>query len=138
MNIFLTLTIWILLGVSTAYAGRQRGRDPIVWFVLGLLLGMIALILVFILPSIENASEIQVREKGLDFKQESQLPVGYMYKQWFYLTDEQEQKGPFTFDELKEKKISGVINNYSLVWCEEMKEWSTLQELKILTDIQST
>ena len=128
------------MGVATAYVAKQRGRDPIAWFVVGLLLGLIGLIIVFLLP-VSNEDETgqsdqKDRKPSLPTSatpaiSQNPLPNGYLYKQWFFLTVDREQKGPLAFDELKEEWLRGSIKNDSYVWCEEMLEWHTVEELKL-------
>lgn len=133
MELFLSIVIWMILGISTSYAAKERGRDPVLWFVIGLLLGIIGLILVFILPKsgskIKESSEDSNLSAKMLSQQEMLLPADYRLKQWFYLTDEQEQLGPFTFDEITEKKKKAVISDNTFLWCEGLKEWHSYSEL---------
>ena len=53
-------------------------------------------------------------------------------KKWFiYIGDHHE--GPFSVEEVSEKKKSYEVNNESYVWCEGMNDWVMLSEVKELT-----
>ena len=57
MQLFLTITLCLLIGAATAYFANQRGRDPLVWFMVGMLLGIFGLALLFLLPPVLEGEE---------------------------------------------------------------------------------
>ncbi len=48
-------------------------------------------------------------------------------KKWFVYINERHE-GPFTVDEISEKKNSGVVSDDSYVWCEGMPDWVLLSK----------
>lgn len=46
--------IWALFGVVTALAANARGRDPIMWGVIGVIGGVFALIAVCVMEDLSN------------------------------------------------------------------------------------
>nr|MBL8410815.1 hypothetical protein [Dechloromonas sp.] len=43
--------LWILFGIVTALAAHGRGRGTVTWFILGLLLGPLALVAVLVMQN---------------------------------------------------------------------------------------
>jgi hypothetical protein len=139
MLIFFKIFIWLLIGIATAYVAQQKGRDPRIWLFIGLLLGIFGLILVYFLPSVEekkaesSENEIEIFPlSSTEIEPISDLvPQGYKSKKWFYLTQDRQQIGPLSFQELKDKWVSKSLTEDSYVWCEDMPEWHPLSSLKL-------
>lgn len=139
MQLIFSIVIWLILGFYTSYVAQQKGRDPVGWFVGGLVLGIFGLLLVFLLPPVNSkesmSSENEIQISPLSVKdlthQSEHLPSEYENLQWFYLALSREQVGPLTFVELEDAYREGTINKDSFVWCEGMPEWYRLEELKI-------
>ena len=51
----LWLMIWIAFGIVCALAAKPRGRNPAVWFFLGVLFGPFALVAVLVMPAVSSA-----------------------------------------------------------------------------------
>ena len=49
---------------------------------------------------------------------------------YYFYSDGENQKGPFTFEQLKNEKI----NKDTLVWCEGLTDWKPVKEIKELQD----
>jgi len=62
--------IWLLFGIVSAVAASNKGRSGCGWFLLGVLLGPFAIILVLIIP---NLKEIE-KEKTLEQNQSRRVP----------------------------------------------------------------
>lgn len=45
------IILWIALGIVTALAANARGRDPILWLVIGCLTGIFGLIAVLVMEN---------------------------------------------------------------------------------------
>jgi hypothetical protein len=60
------LLIWFLPAIVTGFVASGRGRSGIGWFFIGLVLGWIALILIFVLPSPTNPMPVNVMNGPVD------------------------------------------------------------------------
>lgn len=123
MHLLLSLFLWILMGSAAAYYAQIRGRDPITWFALGMLLGVIALLLLFFLPQLEQ--EV-VLEEGPVFRstEESEMPLGLRY--WYFVNENGQPEGPLPFHRLRDLYSRGKISTVSLIWSEGMSEWKKI------------
>lgn len=146
----LTMILWVLMGTATAYLANQRGRDPYIWFAIGMFLGILAMLLVVILPPAksEEESEADQRNKEIIERRERQVeeqekiesapdlePQSIETKEWFYLDKERKQQGPFSFYVINELWEGGTLNTHTLVWTEGMPEWKKIQEIPDLNEI---
>jgi hypothetical protein len=134
MEIFISLTLWLIMGSLTAYFASQRGRDPIAWFVLGMFLGLLGLLILFLLPNLTDKSE-NSSDEGMD---ESQLfeadyvdvSKEYIGKEWYFLDDHREQQGPLSFESLQDEWRKNKISTDSYVWSDGMADWKRIIDLK--------
>lgn len=139
---FLSLVLWLLLGWVTSYYAQQRGRDPLIWFLVGMFLGLIGLLLLFILPSVTNDKEKE--NSSLDEQDELKEGISqtieiqpefiqkqpeYAISQWYYLDKERQQQGPVEFEELKKIWVDHQIDFLTYVWHEGMENWKKIEEL---------
>lgn len=133
----LSIIFWLLIGAATAYFAQQRGRDPFMWFLIGIFLGLLGLLLLFLLPVTDKTPEsvsggadrpLQPQEPS----KEAVLSVknhDYLIRDWFYLDAEVKQQGPMTFDGLKRLWQEGKVGPDSFVWCDGMEGWKKIEEL---------
>lgn len=122
------ILVWILIGCLTAYVADQKGRDGRIWFAIGLFLGFLGLLTLFLLPSIKQEVQ-EVKEEPLP-----QSTFGFQKKDWFYLDEERNQTGPVGFNALINAWKENKINESSYIWSEGMDKWSRVNEL---TDIKA-
>ncbi len=57
------LVIWLIFAFLVAWIAYQRGRNPMGWFLLGGFMGCLALILVLILPDLQEERKHRERER---------------------------------------------------------------------------
>jgi hypothetical protein len=136
----LSIIFWLLIGAATAYFAQQRGRDPLIWLVIGIFLGLLGLLLLFLLPSVKGDQPKDADAQA--FRKEPQEPViqtapaiqdhSYLVRDWFYLDAEPKQQGPVTFDFLKKIWREGQIGIGTFVWCDGMEKWKKIDELDSL------
>ena len=139
MQLLFSFIIWFLIGAATAYFAQQRGRDPFIWFMIGMFLGLLGMLLVFILPSLEETEEhdSEGHEEHIEEIPPSFLPTkahDYLIKEWFYLDPAHHQQGPCRFEVLKEKWGQGNLSNISYVWCEGMNQWEKIEDIPDLKE----
>lgn len=118
---FLTFMVWVLFGIACAYYAKERGRNPTTWFCLGLMLGIIGLIVLFILPSQKAIKKPGLAAPVLKIPEKLQ-------KLWYYLDGNNQQFGPMSFIALKKARDEGKISSLSYVWNEEMDNWRKYEE----------
>ena len=51
MNNFIVIVVWLALGGVCSYYAKERGRNPIGWFIIGLVFGLLGLITLFLIPN---------------------------------------------------------------------------------------
>lgn len=109
-----------LLAAGTAYFADKKGRSPWGWFLLTLLLGMIAPVLLYFLgeqpASTAAQPEIPVKKKS------SFAP----HMDWYYLDQNRQQVGPVTGSHLQELQDQGVIGPNTYLWKEGMESWQKM------------
>lgn len=119
-----TILVIVLLGCITSYFAKERGRDPVLWFFIGALFGLLGLFALFILP---NPSQEEVKsDEGI---LATELLPDPLDKQWYYLDEANGQHGPMGISELKTCWKAKTINSMTYVWCEGMQNWRTVSEI---------
>lgn len=129
MQIFISLVLWLIMGALNAYYANTKGRDPIAWFMLGIPLGLLGLVILYFLPALK---EQEAPEEN--YIEEDQHLIDIIHKDWFYLDDKSNQQGPIPFHKLKTRIIEGKVKNDSLIWSEGMDEWKKLNEVPLVLE----
>jgi len=142
MHTLITFVLWILIGMITSYFAKQRGRDPLIWFMIGMLLGLLGLILLFLLPNLESVGGKDQKQVNEQPPSSEPLPIEWPTlepasaienKEWFYLDAQRQTQGPISFRALKAAWGEGRLLGDSLVWSEGMDNWKKIQELAELS-----
>ena len=143
MSMMLTIFLLMVMGAATAYLAYQRGRDPYMWFVIGIFFGVLAMLLLVILPVVTNEEELKAQEKSKELvdRREEQMkeqeklenapnlqPQSVETNEWFYLDKTRQQQGPFSFYVINELWEGAEINAHTLVWTDGMAEWKQIQD----------
>lgn len=134
MRMFISFIFLLFLAGLTGFFAKKRGRDPVGWFLLSLLIGVFALLILFILPSRtkELTTDLEVDEDKILFGSHNSEEGGVYSKEWFYLNQDHEQIGPISFEKLQDAWEEGVIAEQTFVWCEGMTRWVKLKEMTML------
>jgi len=142
MQLFLLICLFILLGGISAYFAKERGRDPLTWFVIGVCFGFMGLLLLFLLPSYGKsavaaaAAATAAKTEGPSLSSQNDVHRHeYWEKEWFYLDADHKQQGPYAFDRFQDLWEIGKLNSRSFVWCESLKEWQKIEKLPALLDL---
>lgn len=133
MSIVLTTIIWGLIGAATAYMANTRGRDPYLWFALGIVLGIFAMLILLVLPQVESQEnkdaskeiEIQPLREEVPFMG----PAGVALHEWFYIDKTGQQYGPVRVEEIKKLWMNGELDELSFVWSDGMEKWVRAVEI---------
>ena len=146
---------WFLMGGICAYQAKQRGRNPLAWFAIGLLFGILGLILLFLLKPLNAAylkrPMIIISKTGspFSFKKAAEpanqsvtgeipfLPViapelqhlTKEHKMWYYLDEENKRFGPMSFHALHGAWQEGAVTRTTYVWNEDFDGWKFFGEL---------
>lgn len=147
-SFILGLCILFVIGMICGHVAKTyKNRDYKLWFVLGMLFGILSLIALAIMPKKKRLKEATA--SPLKAPQTSKLrpskveakdlmpstPLPMITNQWYYLSDENEQIGPISFQRLKDAYIQEKVKNSNYVWNEALKDWKTLNELPDYLDI---
>lgn len=136
MQTFISILISLTLGWSCSHFAKQRGRNPLNWFIAGLFLGILALIVLFILPirrcRKDSHSEVLPSQK---IPKLAVLSPSHEEKLWYFLDEQKSQIGPMSFDALSRAWTEGKVRENTYVWNESMDNWQHFQE--VIQPVQS-
>lgn len=140
MDMIVPFIIWIMIGVATAYFAHKRGRDPLIWFMIGTLLGILGLIILFILPASKTSNDHPSEDLGdvlppvLPEVEVDEVESPVLQKHWFYVDQTKQQQGPISFILLKQDWEANKISDQTYVWSEGMVEWQHIADLPELKE----
>lgn len=137
MHMIISLVLWLIMGSLNAYFAYQRGRDPIAWFMLGILLGIIGLIVLFILPKLPIREQEDPELAPDSYAIKVQNAYDYTTNEWYFLDASRKQQGPVKFRSLQSEWLDGKINSDSFVWSEGMPDWSRISQIPGFKDVLS-
>ncbi len=133
--------IWLFVQISFAlissFVAYKRSRSPYIWFWAGLFFSFIALIVLLILPPLderkENNSELvedlkEIQELETIEEDQEKLPSDADNRLWYYLDENGKQIGPMTLQALINEWSDKKIKENTFVWNEEMPDWKPLSE----------
>ena len=132
------------MGFVCAYFASKRGRNPIVWFIIGLFCSFLGLAILLVLPPKDEeipkswGDKSNSRTIELTLQEEKKnLPEPFSNENWFYLNEKHEQFGPYVFNDIISFFKDGKIKATSYVWNVGMQSWKTISELpEILQALQ--
>jgi hypothetical protein len=141
---YTTFFLAIVIGLITGYLASYRGRNPYVWFFVGVFFGMIGLLFLFLLPAvnddeIKSDEEIKSGELGEAVLNNTEEKLGLeqeelLKSQWYYLDSEHKQSSALSFDDLKNFWVKGIVKDVTYVWREGMEDWKKIHELSSLME----
>ncbi|MCB1110943.1 MAG: hypothetical protein KDK64_08170, partial [Chlamydiia bacterium] len=102
MYTFLCLASWLTLGWISSRMALRRGRNPSLWFVLGVILGVIAIGILYFLPSKQKALATATENSAPSLPLSSEVGSQPPEKLWYYLDTEKVQYGPMSVYALQE------------------------------------
>jgi hypothetical protein len=133
MRLLISFFVVMFFAFLSAYLAKQRGRDPVAWFMIGILLGIFSPLLLFILKPLNASSGIGGdTEEDENIKlapPEENIASAYIDKVWFYLDSDHQQQGPVSFSFLKSISLEQKITPATYVWTEGMEQWKRIREL---------
>lgn len=138
----LSLIFLFFVALFTANYAEKRGRNPIVWFGLSLLIGLFAPLILWLLPTVEseekkikeNTREVSSRPLELSGEKEKVPHSPLVEKLWYYLDQHHQQYGPVSLLALRELWNTGRLELTSYVWTEGMANWEIVDHLPELKE----
>lgn len=142
-----TLLMMILLvALGTAYYAFRLGKNPGLWFFLGILLGAIAPMILFTLSFYENPEKEEndptmtasQHDQSLSAKSLEEIDpviIQEESKLWYYVGEGGKQIGPVSILGLAELWNTGRIDLNSYVWAKGMTDWSQIGKLTDLVSL---
>ncbi len=144
---FAVLLFWTTIGCLTAYIAKQRGRNPVIWFFIGLFFSLFGLILLLLLPSKINLQPKQEDIKVPDIKtthsESAALSDDSMYSgpsmprisrdtslDWYFIDNTSKIIGPLKLSELRKALIENKMDQKTYIWCEEFLDWTLISDLQ--------
>ena len=149
MDLKVSLICWIVLGSIIGYVAHKRGKNPYLWFVLGMFLGIFGFVLLLIrtrkpataaneaqATSAAQPSSATLQPEAAPIEAKNALsaplqdplkdPVG---SSWHYLDATHKQQGPIGFGFLKLLWDEKNVTRSTYVWTEGMSEWKKIHQL---------
>jgi len=119
--------LWVINGIATSYIASKRGRDPYLWFAIGVLFGLFGLLLLVILPDQNPQSDQEPDEIAIITPE---LPnQDCTNREWFCIDTQRIQHGLIDYKTLKALWLDGKLVDNSYVWSEGMAEWKKIIDL---------
>jgi GYF domain 2 len=140
MQTLISFVIFLTFGAICSFVAKQKGRDPVAWYILGMLFCLLALVVLFLLPPLPSqAEDIEENEdqKLSGLKPGGQTEPLYTQNEWFYISEEKRAQGPVGFELLKKMWQEGRLSSNSFLWTEGMNQWKRVKELKGMEDALS-
>lgn len=157
MLIVLASIVSVCIGLLSSHYAQKRGRDASTWFVLGVLLGIFAPILLFILPPVNRPVPEQTSpaagsshavfpvtmsmtkeavdngEASTGKSDVSDTTAALLAKDWHYIDVNGKQEGPCPYGDLRLAAQREAVNSQSFVWTEGMSDWKRAGEVPDLS-----
>jgi hypothetical protein len=145
---FYTISIliaWLISGAVTALIAKQKNRNPIAWFFIGLLFGVLGILAITVLAAKPSKKDAEVASVAIsEARSESALPadsgrshLGPVKRiptnkslQWYYLNKNVDTIGPLTVDDLRRQIFDNKLDGSTYIWCEEFADWSQISEFQ--------
>lgn len=151
---YMIILIGLLFAGLTAYFAKLRGRNPMAWFFIGIMLGVLGLLLVLILPARQPSLEGGQRKVApvnlSEVHSEAATPIDNTRNlppikriptsssiQWYYVDDNQKIIGPIKLAALRKEVALKKVDTSTYIWCEEFDDWMQLLEFQnasVVTD----
>lgn len=121
LSFVLSFLVLCIIGAFTGQYAEKKGRSRNFWFVLTLLLGIFAPLILWFLPSLKK------EDKTSQLPKEAESTTSPEEK-WYYLDEEHQTLGPITLPELKQLMTNGKVDASTLVWKQGMTDWKKMGE----------
>jgi GYF domain 2 len=139
-----SVVLFLAIAGLTAYFARFKGRNPVAWFLIALLIGFFAPIILMFLPRLGPDGQpiisdldptMTVLKPDAPDDEQSVFPSPLLDRQegedklWYYMDQAHQQVGPVSVIALREQWHTGRLELNSYVWTEGMVDWKKIDEL---------
>lgn len=135
MQKIFAVILCVLLAIGCYRLALIRGRNPRLWFILGLLFGIFALIALSLLPPARRKKVVMQpnlptppKKDVLQAKEER-----HHGKLWYYLDHDNNQFGPMSLQALSKAWEEGKLSLKTYVWHEDLSNWEPIEQVFDLT-----
>ncbi len=128
MHYFYSILLGLISAFICAHFAKKRGRNPLHWFIWGVLFGLFAVCTLFLLP-VRKAVSAAPAPPAPPIPLLQALAPTQACKLWYYLDPEKQQRGPMSFDGLNREWSEGKLHVQSFVWNDELDNWKRLEEV---------
>lgn len=118
--------LWTYIGYRIAL---QQNRNPYLWAAAALLLGLLAILILYMLPKRIQTKSIQPPSQPVAIN-DIELPG-----LWYYLNEKRETLGPYSPQEFRKAFKEGAFHTKSYVWNEDFNDWKKVEEDKSLIEM---
>lgn len=135
MEILFTLVILFCVAWINWILAEKKGRNPHVWFIVGLFFGFLSLLILWLLPSLKQTKGesdlVPVPEPVLEIKPTSDTAshAQWASDRWYYVSLEGVQMGPIDFSLVQEMMKDNRVRPETYLWCEGMENWKRCRDL---------
>lgn len=147
-NILLSFLLLLIIAGFTAYYANLKGRNPLIWFLIGILLGIFAPLILLFFPAVKKPEDdglptmtlsppdpsLQQLSETLPLPTDSPHPEEEN-KLWYYLDQEHQPMGPVSIIALRELWNRGLLELNHYVWTNGMEQWQKVESLPALKDL---
>jgi len=134
INAILPVICSLICAINSSKLAYKKNRDSQLWFMLGLLFGIIALIIIYFLKPLKslkkNTQKISIKPL---IEHLAVLNTDNNY--WYYLDNTRKQVGPMSLKKLYDFYLKQKISNHTYVWNDTMNNWKKLKEISSLSKI---
>jgi hypothetical protein len=144
-NMILSFALLLIIASFTAYYANRKGRNALLWFIIGVLLGVFAPLILLFFPSVTNEeSKNGILAKTISSSDPSPESIHDTdelkqkeeeNKLWYYLDQNHQQMGPVSVIALRELWKRGLLELNYYVWSDGMEKWEKVDNLPQLKAI---
>lgn len=134
MHPYITVGIWFLLGAICGYLAHKKGKNPYIWFFIGLFFGALGILALYVFGRTKKQAkkeEPHVQYEPLVINPKANpTPLTL----WYYLNHQHQQCGPVSFSGLKNEIQEGTITSSTYVWSEELDNWKQIKDIPYFSE----
>ena len=120
-----TLLVSSVAGLLSSYLAYRRGKNPILWFLVGALFGMLGVFALFFSGHFKKKQAASVAKLA----EPKPYLAGPTNKFWYYLDAAGTQVGPLSYNGMTAAWKEGTVPVTAFVWHEDLTDWQALQDL---------
>lgn len=126
------ILLLVVMASFGAFIAKKRRLNPIFWFAICFCLGISALVFLIFLPKIQKILRRKKKEQVSQPATSIQAPPPPPFSLqtlWYYLDEQETQKGPVSLCRLQQIWLAGEIHDQTYVWMEELNHWKKWEEI---------